>query len=110
MKFTTRIKPPPINQKLKRGKSSRLYVAREYMREWGQIEQEWKSQAFRNPFVNPVSVVIETGWNQYDIDALIKQTLDSLQGLAYTNDRQVQELTVVRIKDKRLTVFVEECN
>lgn len=110
MKFTTKIKPPPINQKLKRGRGKRLYVNRDYLKLWAVIEDQWKSQCQRSPLEGKVSVLIETGWNQYDIDGLIKQTLDSLQGIAYLNDRQVQELTVIRIKDKKLTVIIEEYN
>lgn len=54
------------------------------------------------PTDNPVELVIHSYRPQRsgDVDGVIKPVLDSLQGLAYTNDKQVIALHVRRFDDK----------
>lgn len=43
-----------------------------------------------------------------DIDSCIKSILDTLEGIAYHNDKQIVSLSVVRCKSKEITVTVQK--
>lgn len=70
-------------------------------------------QAQAQPYTGPVSVAI-TAYRPRkagDVDSILKVLLDSLEGVAYTNDRQIVTLLVERRDDKarpRVEVTVRE--
>lgn len=107
MKFQTEIKPVPQNQKLKRGKGSRLYLDKTFSGTWEAIHTQWRSQYHGEPLTTPCTVTISFGWSRMDIDGCIKPILDYLQGIAYVNDIQVCRLVVERCSEPVVVVIVE---
>jgi Holliday junction resolvase RusA-like endonuclease len=108
MKFITLIKPVPQNAKLKRGKGSRLYLSEQFSTTWEIIQNQWRAQCKEQALTGNCSVSIRFGWSQMDIDSCIKPILDYLQGIAYKNDKQIVRLSIVRCKEKEITVEVTE--
>jgi len=108
VKFVTFIKPIPQNQKLSRGKGSRLYLNKDYVITWDAIGTQWRSQYHGEPIEGKTSVSIEFGWNRMDIDSCVKSILDTLQGIAYVNDKHVSKLSVIRIDEPEIRVTVEQ--
>ena len=55
------------------------------------------------PIMGPVAVFLDVyrPRKRGDLDNIQKATLDALQGAAYRDDEQVQQLTAVRYDDKR---------
>lgn len=107
MKFITLLKPIPQNQKLARGKGSRLYLNKAYATTWDAINMQFQTQAKSEPLTGKVSVTIYFGWSRMDIDSCVKSILDVLQGIAYTNDKQVSRLVVERIPEQEIRILVE---
>ena len=109
MKFVTFLKPIPQNRKLKvtRG-HKRPYRSNEYAVTWNAISMQWRSQYQGEPIQGKTSVSIEFGWNRMDIDSCVKSILDTLQGIAYINDKHVSKLSVIRIDEPEIRVTVEQ--
>ena len=55
------------------------------------------------PILGPVAVFLDVyrPRRRGDLDNLLKATLDSLNGVAYRDDQQVEQITAVRYDDKR---------
>jgi len=55
------------------------------------------------PLVGPVAVFLDVyrPRRRGDLDNLLKATIDSLNGVAYLDDQQVEQITAVRYDDKR---------
>ena len=55
------------------------------------------------PIPGPVAVFLDVyrPRRRGDLDNLLKATLDSLNGVAYRDDQQVEQITAVRYDDKR---------
>ena len=55
------------------------------------------------PITGPVAVFLDVyrPRRRGDLDNLLKATLDSLNGVAYRDDQQVEQITAVRYDDKR---------
>ena len=55
------------------------------------------------PIVGPVAVFLDVyrPRRRGDLDNLLKATIDSLNGVAYRDDQQVEQITAVRYDDKR---------
>jgi len=115
MIFHTNTKPVPQNQKLKRGANKQVYLSKPFREIWFAIYQEWLSQYNRKEYIAfksevPLEVNIEFSWNRYDVDSLIKPILDNLQGIAYSNDKQVVKVTCEKMvsNEHRLIVYVKK--
>lgn len=92
--LTTFVKPIPINQKLKRGQGSRMYISEEYSNSWNLISKDFRKQYKGNLILGNVNVDIIHTYQRYDVDALSKSVLDVLQDIVYRNDRQVKRYSV----------------
>lgn len=55
------------------------------------------------PLVGPVAVFLDVyrPRRRGDLDNILKATIDALQGLAYQDDDQVEQITAQRYEDKR---------
>ena len=55
------------------------------------------------PIIGPVAVFLDVyrPRRRGDLDNLLKATLDALNGVAYRDDNQVEQITAVRYDDKR---------
>jgi Holliday junction resolvase RusA-like endonuclease len=55
------------------------------------------------PLVGPVAVFLDVyrPRRRGDLDNILKATLDALNGIAYRDDEQVEQITAVRYDDKR---------
>jgi len=55
------------------------------------------------PLVGPVAVFLDVyrPRRRGDLDNILKATIDALQGLAYRDDDQVEQITAQRYEDKR---------
>ena len=55
------------------------------------------------PITGPVAVFLDVyrPRRRGDLDNILKATLDALNGIAYRDDEQVQQITAVRYDDKR---------
>jgi Holliday junction resolvase RusA-like endonuclease len=108
LEYETHTKPVPQNRKLARGKGSRLYLNAEYSKAWTTIANEWKSQSTDSIIDRKIAVQIQFGWPRMDLDSCIKPILDTLQGIAYTNDKQVESLLISRSRKDEIKVQLTE--
>jgi Holliday junction resolvase RusA-like endonuclease len=106
LEFHTKTKPVPQNRKLARGKGSRMYLNSEYLKAWMTIADEWKSQTDDRLIDSKVGLKIMFGWPRMDIDSCIKPILDTLQGIAYKNDKQVDLIHVSRISENEIKIEI----
>jgi Holliday junction resolvase RusA-like endonuclease len=59
-----------------------------------------------SPLAGPVSVEIEFGWTRMDLDSCLKSILDTLQGIAYVNDKQVTRIVLSRIPAPEINIKI----
>lgn len=103
--------PPSTNRLTRnlRGRSVTSEEARNYKQAVGYICNLAQLQPLAG--VVAVEMVVRRPRKVRDIDNCIKCVLDSLQGYAYANDKQVMQLHVNMVDDKRnpgITVTVKE--
>lgn len=108
MIYLSKIKPVPLNRKLLRGRGSRLYINKEYRDTWNLIQTEWQKQT--NVLLGKIGVEIRFGWAKMDIDSCIKPILDTLEGIAYKNDKQVIDLRVFKDSSEQMEIIVYKIN
>ncbi len=106
LRFTTNIKPVPQNRKLARGKGARLYLNKEYSTTWQAIGYQFNTQMVGPPLTGDVSLEIEFGWSRMDLDSCLKSILDTLQGIAYVNDKQVVRIALSRIDTPEIIIKI----
>lgn len=86
-------KPLGQNEKLKRGKGSRLYKSTAYVKSWNQVKAIMLSQSVGVTLDDKsefrVDVIIPKTWRE-DTDAWTKETRDIMQGFVYKDDKQVK--------------------
>lgn len=91
----------PINQKYI---SRRFVVSKRYRDAKASLAEQATLLCPKDSvIVGDIKVEIDTYYKrQHDIDAFVKFILDALQGIAYENDSQIQELVVRKHIDKTL--------
>lgn len=93
-------KPVGVNQRytISRGRN---ILSRKYRDTKEAMMWEAKSQWQGEPLTGDVTINIFLYLDNHrpDIDSYLKIILDSLDGIAYDNDRQVTELSVIKMHD-----------
>ena len=96
-------KTPPVgvNQRytISRGRNilSKKYREAKETMQW-EAKSQWPDEPLDEDVV--VNILLYLPNNRSDIDAYIKIILDTLTGIAYEDDKQVTELSVVKMLDK----------
>ena len=94
-------KPVGVNKRytISRGRN---ILSKEYREAKETMQWEAKSQWQGEPLDEDltVNILLYLGSNRTDIDAYIKIILDTLTDIAYEDDKQVTELSVVKMFDK----------
>ncbi len=108
------LKEPPSSNRYWRVAKGRTYISAEAKAFRAHVHAEYV-KAFRTVKVmfptGAVSIILEwrRGRKSGDLDNRIKQVLDALQGLAYTDDKQITEIHAYRSdapKNGGLTVTI----
>jgi crossover junction endodeoxyribonuclease RusA len=103
---------PPTGNLYWRHARGRTYVSDEARRYRTGVKLRALTAGLRNPLEGPVcvSVAIYRPAKRGDLDNSLKVLLDSLRGVAFVDDSQVEELHAMRFEDKanpRAVVTVE---
>lgn len=99
-KLIFRTKPVGVNQRytISRGRnilSSKYRDAKEAMM-W-EAKSQWKGETLTEDVTLNIFLYLDS--KRPDIDSYLKLLLDVLDGIAYENDRQVTELSVIKMHD-----------
>lgn len=95
-------KPVSVNQRytIARGRnilSNKYRDAKEAM-QW-EAKSQWQGEPLTDDVTLNVYLHLDT--KRPDIDGYLKIILDSLDGIAYEDDRQVHELSVIKLHNKK---------
>lgn len=99
MKFSMPI-PPTVNRIYRRPRFGAGLYKTEEAKNYDRYVKKKLHQY--NPVLGPISVRLEFYFlnSKRDIDSGLKVLLDAMQGRMYTNDTQIKELHVYKLKDK----------
>lgn len=98
--LTLTTKPVGVNQRytISRGRnilSTKYRNAKEAL-QW-EIKSQWQGEPLDDDVTLNIFLYLDS--NRSDIDAYIKIVLDALTGTAYKDDKQVTELSVIKMHD-----------
>lgn len=68
----------------------------------------FRNQYRGKPITEECAVYLTCGWKGFDIDSWVKIVLDSLQGIAYKNDKQIRFLQIAMGIHKIINIEVVE--
>jgi len=111
------IKPTPLNRlytPVRRGNYASIIISKEAREVKKQIQMAVIHQKMDKMLEGDIRFLMDIDVKKVkspDIDALLKQLFDALEGLCYKNDRQILDLRVrkhLNQGEDKITIFIEE--
>jgi len=110
--------PPSVNSYYKRYRRKVVISEAGQAFKW-EMQVAWNNSPYRDFNPTPYPVILEADFyfprNNRDIDNPLKALFDSLEGLAYENDKQIQRMTITKAVDKKkprtvIRIYQDEYN